>query len=115
MDAYHHIFFQTIQDLAKTLDQLTPAAVEERIMFLVNYAAMHFESEERLMEASAYPEFEAHRRLHAAFTERLAALQQAYHATPSAAIAHSLLELSQEWLGDHILREDMKYKTYVQP
>lgn len=113
MDAYHHIFFETIRTFALALPDLSPEAVEERIQFLANYATMHFESEERLMEQIAYPDLEAHREQHRLFKEQLALIHQAYQVTPSHALAEKLLALSQEWLKDHILKEDMKYKACV--
>lgn len=113
MDAYHHIFFETIRGFAMALPDLTPEAVEDRIQFLSNYAGMHFESEERLMEQVGYPDLETHREQHRLFKEQLTLIQQAYQATPSTALAEKLLALSQEWLKEHILTEDMRYKDYV--
>lgn len=113
MDAYHHIFFQTIQDLSRALPGLPPPVVEERIAFLASYASMHFDSEEQLLQGVSYPALEAHRELHRAFKERLTAIQDRYHASPSPACAEELLAVSQAWLSEHILGEDMKYKDYV--
>src|SRR5512145_270628 len=98
MDAYHHIFFKTLEDLSRELEGLAPEAVGDRIAFLLNYAAMHFESEEQLMREVAFPELEAHRELHRAFKERLTGLQDRYLALPSNAAAQELLELSEAWL-----------------
>jgi hemerythrin len=114
MDAYHHIFFKTIHDLARELAELPTQAVEERIAFLMNYAAMHFDSEEQLLQEVAFPELEVHKALHLAFKADLTALQDRYLADPSIATAEELLEMSQVWLQQHILGEDMKYKDYVQ-
>ena len=113
MDAYHHIFFKTIHDLARELADLPSQAVEERIAFLVNYASMHFDSEEQLMQEIGFPELETHKELHKVFREQIAALQNRYLATPSAPIAEELLEFCQIWLSQHILGEDMKYKGCV--
>jgi hemerythrin len=115
MDAYHHVFFKTIHDLARELPDLPSSAVEERIGFLVNYASMHFDSEEQLMQEIAYPELAAHKELHRAFKELLCALQDRYFTHPSPAAAEELLTLSQAWLTQHILGEDMKYKGYLKP
>jgi hemerythrin-like metal-binding protein len=114
MDAYHHIFFKTIHDLARELAELPSQAVEERIAFLMNYASMHFDSEEQLLQEVAFPELEDHKALHLAFKADLTGLQERYLANPSIATAEELLELSQAWLHQHILGEDMKYKVFVQ-
>jgi hemerythrin len=113
MDAYHHVFFQTIKDLAEALDTLPPEIVADRIDFLMSYAGMHFESEERLMEEHAFPGVEAHRSAHQAFKEQLAFIQENYRANPSPQIAEQLLAMSEDWLTKHILGEDMKYKPYL--
>jgi hemerythrin len=113
MDAYHHIFFKTIHDLARELATLSPEGVIERIAFLTNYASMHFDSEEQLLREVSFPELAAHQELHRAFQEQLAALNDRYLANPSITAAEELLELSQAWLREHILGEDMKYKDYV--
>lgn len=113
MDAYHHIFFKTIHDLSRELATLSIEAVQERIAFLVSYASMHFDSEEQLMQKIAFPEIEAHKELHQTFKEQLSAMQDRYLSNPSITTAEELLELSQAWLRQHILGEDMKYKDYV--
>ena len=113
MDAYHHIFFKTLEDLSRELESLAPEAVEDRIAFLLNYASMHFESEEQLMRQVAFPELEAHQELHRAFKERLTGLQDRYLARPSSPVARELLELSEAWLREHILGEDRKYQPYL--
>ena len=113
MDAYHHVFFQTIQDLAETLDAMPLDVVGERIAFLLSYASMHFESEEHLMRTHAFPDLETHTAMHQAFREQLSYIQDSYQANPSARIAEQLLSLTQDWLTTHILSEDMKYKPYL--
>lgn len=113
MDAYHHIFFKTIHDLSRELPNLPAQAVAERIDFLLTYASMHFDSEEQLLQAVTYPELEAHKELHRAFKAQLVALQERYLANPSSNVAEELLELSEAWLTQHILGEDMQYKDYL--
>lgn len=113
MDAYHHIFFQTLEDLAAAIDTITPEAVADRIAFLSNYAEMHFQSEERLMAEHGFPELEGHAREHQAFRDRLSAFRQSYLAAPSPAAARQLLQMIQDWLAHHILEEDMKYRPYL--
>lgn len=115
MDAYHHIFFKTVHDLARELADLPAPAVAERIAFLLTYASMHFDSEEQLMQEIAFPELNAHKELHRAFQEKLSALQERYLAIPSTIHAEELLQLSEAWLTQHILGEDMKYKAYLKP
>lgn len=43
VDAYHHIFFQMVDEFRTALAQDIPPDMEDRIAFLVDYTIMHFE------------------------------------------------------------------------
>jgi hemerythrin len=113
MDAYHHVFFQTIEDLTKSVNKLPTDVLGERIEFLMSYARMHFDSEEHLMEAHAYPDIELHKAAHRSFLEEITFIQDSFRSNPTARIAEQLLAMAQYWLSKHILTEDMKYKPYL--
>ena len=67
VDAYHHIFFQMVDEFRTALAQEVPPDMEDRINFLVDYTIMHFESEEKLMEKAGYPDSDSHRESHRLF------------------------------------------------
>jgi hemerythrin len=114
VDAYHHIFFQMVDEFRTALAQPEPPDMEDRIAFLVDYTLMHFQSEERLMERVAYPDFEAHQATHVAFRDKMLDLQRRYRLDPRAVKADELLCLIQDWFANHILGTDMEFKPYVQ-
>ena len=110
VDAYHHIFFQMVEDYSAALQAGDASSMPDRIGFLVDYTFMHFQSEERLMERAGYPDLEAHRASHQAFRERVQALHDTYLADPGAVSAEELLRLVQEWFAHHILGEDLRFR-----
>ncbi|MBK8794380.1 MAG: hemerythrin family protein [Holophaga sp.] len=114
VDAYHHIFFQMVQEFSLTLKDEDAPPMQERIAFLVDYTFMHFDSEERMMERANYPEFEEHCAAHVRFKEQVKAIQQEYLAHPDAVKAEEVLSLVQDWFAHHILGEDMRYKPWVE-
>jgi hemerythrin len=114
VDAYHHIFFQMVEEFRTALIEQSPAAMEDRIAFLVDYTLMHFDSEEKLMEKVGYPDLEPHKEQHHLFREKMVELQKRYLRDPGAVKAEEVLYLIQDWFSHHILGTDMEFKPYVQ-
>ena len=114
VDAYHHIFFQMVDEYRTVLAQQAPPAMEERIAFLVDYTLMHFDSEEKLMEKVSYPDLLPHREQHQQFRDKMLYLQRRYQAEQSSVGAEEVLYLMQDWFANHILGTDMEFKPYVQ-
>jgi hemerythrin-like metal-binding protein len=113
VDAYHHIFFQMVEEFRKVVLVNDPRQVEDCIRFLVDYTLMHFDSEERLMEAAAYPDFEAHKAVHQAFRDKMLELQERHQRNADAVGAEEVLFLIQKWFSEHILHTDMEFKPYL--
>lgn len=114
VDAYHHIFFQMVQEFSLTLKDENAPPMEERVAFLVDYTFMHFDSEERMMERANYPDLEEHCQAHIRFKEQVKAIQQDFQTHPDAVKAEEVLSLVQDWFAHHILGEDMRYKPWVE-
>ena len=114
VDAYHHIFFQMVNEYRGALAQQAPPAMEERIAFLVDYTLMHFDSEEKLMERVSYPDVDAHKVQHTLFREKMLELQKRYREDSGAVSAEEVLYLIQDWFSHHILGTDMEFKPFVQ-
>jgi hemerythrin len=114
VDAYHHIFFQMVDEFRAAMAEPTPPAMEDRIAFLVDYTLMHFDSEEKLMEKVGYPDLEAHKLQHAAFRNQMRELHERYKANAAAVGAEEVLVLVQNWFSSHILGTDIEFKPYVQ-
>jgi len=90
---------------------VTSEKVSDVLTRMTEYADYHFSSEEKLMQSSGFPEFKAHALEHAAFMRKTAELamgtMQEHQAVPQ-----ELLAYLKEWLVNHILESDMRYKPY---
>jgi hemerythrin len=113
VDAYHHIFFQMVEEFRGALGQQSSQAMEDRIGFLVDYTLMHFDSEEKLMEKAGYPDLEAHKEQHRQFREQMMELHNRYKTDPGAVEAEQVLLLVQDWFAHHILGTDMLFKPFL--
>lgn len=90
-----------------------PQAVAEALGELLTYTQTHFRREERLMELGHYPGIAQHRKLHEAFTDRIAEIIANFQLNPQAVRIRNIYEMLSNWLVDHVLGEDMRLKPYV--
>lgn len=76
------------------------------------YATTHFITEEKLMEASQYDEYEYHKFCHKSFvdtvTENVAALE-----TATLESAVDFADYLKDWILSHILYEDKRFTDHV--
>ncbi|EXJ11558.1 hypothetical protein D779_0146 [Imhoffiella purpurea] len=78
------------------------------------YAEEHFRTEEAFMRLHAYPGLKDHLYQHAAFFRRLGELENDLMIFgPSQRLADRALDITQDWLIDHIADEDMLYALHV--
>jgi len=116
IDAQHKRFFDATQELYfKILNSAGEEAVQESLGFLKKYAIEHFATEEAMMEKHGYPGLAEHKKEHAAFIERLEGLADEFDVfkAPTQEMADKILQLSQDWLLEHIADEDTHYAPYV--
>ena len=116
IDEQHKGFFRATHRLYDhILNCEGEKAVEETLEFLRDYAMRHFQDEEAFMRKYGFPGLERHRQLHVEFVEALEMLLDDLKvAGPSQDLADRALEISQDWLIDHIVDEDTQYATYIQ-
>ena len=76
------------------------------VLYYTNY---HFTSEEKLMEESAYPHLESHRKMHEYFKE---SILEEIMSLRGGGRNDAILVMGRlkDWLVNHILKEDMKLK-----
>lgn len=77
---------------------------------MVQYAAVHFKTEERYLTSIGFPDFENHVEEHHEFSRKAAELKQKA-AAGDVDIAGTSLYL-QAWLSGHILHSDMDYRKF---
>ncbi len=115
IDAQHQGFFAAAHHLyEEILDRKGKEAVETAMVFMRNYAEEHFQTEEAFMRRYDYPAIREHLRLHAGFFRQLKELENDLMIFgPSQALADRALDITQDWLIDHIADEDMLYSLHV--
>ena len=115
IDHQHQGFFGAAHRLyERILDREEKPALLEAVAFMRNYAQSHFTAEEAFMRKHEYPALVYHQSLHAAFFERLDALaQDLTNFGPSQDLADRALDLTQDWLVDHIADEDVLYALHA--
>ncbi len=115
IDAQHKRFFEAAHRLYDSiLNCEGETAVESSVQFLRDYANEHFQTEEQFMQKHDFPDIAKHRELHVRFFEGLDQLVYDLKAFgPTQHIAEQALEMSQDWLIDHIADEDTLYAKYV--
>jgi len=79
---------------------------------LIQYTAVHFSHEERLMQQFGYPDYSAHKAEHDALTKKVIALQKDYH-DRQMAITVELLQFLKDWLEHHISQSDQRYSPFL--
>ena len=115
IDEQHKGFFEASHSLYDAiLNCEGEKMVEESVAFLRDYASRHFQTEESFMAKHAYPHLEQHKKLHTEFLEVLDSLMDELELFgPSQHLADRALEISQEWLINHIIEEDTRYAQYI--
>jgi hemerythrin-like metal-binding protein len=79
---------------------------------LVQYTAVHFAYEERLMQEHRYPDFAAHKAAHDALKKKAADLQKNFE-QGRVAISVEVLQFLKGWLEHHIREADAAYAPYL--
>jgi hemerythrin len=115
IDAQHKGFFEASHRLYDAILRFEgAAAVEEALTFMRDYADLHFKAEEAFMRAHDYPGLADHKKRHVAFFKRLDSLADDLGIFgPNRELADRALDLTQDWLVDHITDEDMLYALHV--
>jgi hemerythrin-like metal-binding protein len=94
----------SLQDLSKVR--------EESLQAMQDYASYHFRQEEEYMREIGYPDIVAHKRLHTDFDDQLFN----YHRMISngeLVLNTELISIIKDWLLNHILKADMKYRAFA--
>jgi hemerythrin len=116
IDEQHKGFFDASQKLYDDmLNVQGEESVEATVEFLREYAKTHFQTEEAFMQKHAYPRLEEHKQLHRDFFEGLDQLSEDLDVFgPTQHLAERALEISRDWLLEHILEEDTQYARHIE-
>lgn len=79
---------------------------------MIKYGEYHFSFEEKLMENIGFPDIEKHKEIHRNFVRKLDEIALQIHQEGNV-LNSQLVKTIKNWLVDHILEEDQKYKEYI--
>ena len=83
------------------------------INVLVNYTIFHFEREEKIMQSANYPNLELHQKKHVSLKDEVRNIAELYDEGQNLD-QDKLLTFLKDWLSNHILKEDMQYRTFCE-
>ncbi|MDD2463871.1 MAG: bacteriohemerythrin [Desulfobulbus sp.] len=86
--------------------------LEELFNNLIAYTSYHFALEERWMECHHYPRLDEHRVEHAAFSVRVAQMQQQY-AQQRQNVSLEAIHFLYNWLSPHIQGSDYDFGCFI--
>jgi hemerythrin len=113
IDSQHKKLVSLVNTLAEAMRSGRGKTVVGKVLKeLVDYAAYHFETEEKCFLQHGYPEYEAHKQIHCDLTKRAMDMKKAFDQGKPLATTQVMLFLT-EWLNKHIVEEDRKFGRYV--
>lgn len=113
LDNQHKTLVQILNELFEAMQEKRSNDVLGKIISkLIDYTKTHFASEERYMQQYNYPELEAQKREHAAFTQKVLAFKQDFEAG-RVALSISITSFLKDWLVNHISGSDKKYGPFL--
>ncbi|MGA2435861.1 MAG: bacteriohemerythrin [Bryobacteraceae bacterium] len=113
IDAQHKALFQIVGELhAAMLGGNAKQMLGDILARLIAYTTRHFATEERLMQASGYPDYAAHKALHDKLKQQVLNFQKEFTAG-RAAITVQILQFLMDWLQHHIVGTDKKLGIYL--
>ena len=112
IDSQHKRLIELINRLYKAVVNQQDRQTSGRILDeLIDYAAVHFRTEEELFDRHGYAEGRQHREIHEKLVQRILAYRDEFR--QGAALDISLLEFLKNWLVEHIMRTDKKYSAFL--
>ncbi len=98
------------QETAQTHDMVSSV-----LTVLTEYVQRHFSAEEALMERGGYPHLEAHRKEHRRIESRVREMKALYDAGEYAVVESDMLRFFTQWLANHIVGVDTRFRPWVEP
>lgn len=115
VDQQHKEIFNRVNALLTAMQQgKGREEVSQLINFLEKYVVTHFTAEERVMSTKGYPDYAAHRQLHAAFVADFGELKRELETRGSSSLL--VIQVQRrviDWLIQHIGKEDKRIAEFL--
>ena len=115
LDEQHRLLFRKADAVLEAVAAGQGAAEFKRtLQFLADYAALHFETEERYMRSAGFPEADAHAEIHARINRRIMEVAASFHAQgASPELVADVEALVRGWLTMHIAEKDRAVSDWI--
>jgi hemerythrin-like metal-binding protein len=112
IDAQHMKLVNMINELHTAMKQGKGTGVLSGLVSgLKDYAAVHFTTEEQLMDRHGYPEARGHKKEHARFIAQVGEFDENCQAG-TCVLTMEVMNFLRDWLVDHIKGTDRKYAPF---
>jgi hemerythrin-like metal-binding protein len=113
IDGQHRVLVAYINQLSSAILRGQPGSVLGQVLSgLDGYTRIHFRHEERLFKMHGWDEGTEHADTHRAFERQLQDFQQRF-AAGDTSLAMAVMKFMIQWLGEHILLDDMAYSPFL--
>ncbi len=113
IDAQHRRLFEIYNNLIEAMYQgVGVKELGNALNELLEYAVVHFMTEEGYMQKYGYPGYDAHKNVHKEFRERFYGLHKEFHEGKPVLTAE-VTEYLRDWLKNHVLNMDQKYAPHL--
>jgi hemerythrin-like metal-binding protein len=113
IDGQHRVLVAYINQLSSAILRGQPGSVLGQVLSgLDGYTRIHFRHEERLFKMHGWDEGTEHADTHRAFEQQLQDFQQRF-AAGDTSLAMAVMKFMIQWLGEHILLDDMAYSPFL--
>jgi len=113
MDDQHKKLFKLMSELNAAMTAGKSQTVMGPLLAsLLDYTRYHFAAEEALLSQAGYPPIVAHRGLHRDLTKEVEDYIRRFN-DGEIALSVGLMDFLQDWLKDHIQKEDQPYGLWL--
>ncbi len=115
IDQHHQTLAQIVNELYQAFEYgLAESKSIEILKKLEDYTKYHFQAEEELMAKHNYPGLEAHKLEHQRLIKELKKIKEQILSNQDKLVSFKLMLTLKDWILDHILDSDHKYKYICQ-
>ena len=113
IDNQHKEFISIVNELYEAIKTDREEGILGEILSkLIEYAIIHFTTEERLMKKYGYHDLANHKKEHHEFKKHIVELNNSFYSNQSV-FAGTVLKFVKDWLTKHIKMTDMKYASFL--
>ncbi len=112
IDVQHKRLFEILNEFYDDIMAIRGQEVLQKVVNdLSEYAVIHFKTEEDIMTKIGYPDYDAHKKEHETFVQKVIDLQKNLQGG-GFVLSIDVLNFLKDWLVHHILKVDKQYTEF---